>query len=62
MTDDEKKKMLDGFRKPAATDDDVIENDWSEDEILTAAKRIIRKMGLKGQITDPEGEEHERNR
>lgn len=56
----EKKHSLDDFRKP--DDDKEIADDWTEADILSAAKRIIRKMGLKGQITDPEGEEHERNR
>ena len=59
MTEPKKKHTLDDFRKPREDDP---ADDWTEADILTAAKRIIRKMGLKGQITDPEGEEHEWNR
>lgn len=45
MTDDEKKKLFDGFRQ-TVQDDDVIENDWTEEEILAAGKRIMERMGL----------------
>lgn len=44
MTPEEKKKMLDGFRKPAQTDAD---DDWTEDEVLAALKRIMERLGLK---------------
>lgn len=44
MTSEEKKKMLDGFKKPAQTDNT---DDWTEDEVLAALKRIIERLGLK---------------
>lgn len=60
MTEQKKKHTIDDFRDKPRKDDPA--DDWTEADILSAAKRIIRKMGLKGQITDPEGEEHEWNR
>ena len=52
LTDEEKKKLLDGFQKPIQTDadDENIENDWTETEILEAAKRIMRRMGIEGEL------------
>ena len=47
MTEDQKKKLLEGFRK--ADDDDEIEDDWTEEEILEAGKRIIRRLGINGE-------------
>lgn len=47
MTDDDKKKMLKVFLEDAKkAEPDEIENDWSEDEILEAMKRIMKRMGL----------------
>ena len=43
MTDDEKKKLLEGFRKPVQDDQ---HDPWTEEEILKAAKRIIDGLGL----------------
>ncbi|MBQ5758475.1 MAG: hypothetical protein IIV93_08190 [Clostridia bacterium] len=59
MTEQRKKHTIDDFREKPRENDPA--EDWTEADILSAAKRIIRKMGLKGQITDPEGEEHERS-
>ena len=42
MTDEEKVKKLADFEKPKESD----EQDWTEEEILDAAKRIIERMGL----------------
>lgn len=44
MTPEEKKKMLDGFKKPAKQDDT---DDWTETEVLAALKRIMERLGLK---------------
>lgn len=49
MTDDEKKKRLAEFQKPIQDDDDEGE-DWTEEELLEHAKRIIRKLGLKEEL------------
>ena len=47
MTDEDKKKMLKVFLEDAKkAEPENIENDWSEDEILEAAKRILKRMGL----------------
>ena len=46
MTDDDKKKLLKVFLEDAKkAEPDEIENDWSEEEILEAAKRILKRMG-----------------
>ena len=50
MTEDEKKKKLEGFQNPAADED--ITDDWTEEEILEAAKRIMKRLGIKGEISD----------
>ena len=44
MTEDQKKKLLDGFQKPEEeeTDDDY----WTEDRLLEVAKQIIERLGL----------------
>jgi len=47
MTDDDQKKMLKVFLEDAKkAEPEEIENDWSEDEILEAAKKIMKRMGL----------------
>ena len=47
MTDDDKKKMLKVFLEDAKkAEPENIENDWSEDEILEAAKKILKKLGI----------------
>ena len=50
MTEEEKKKLLAGFQKPATDEEDT--EDWTEEEILKSAKRIIKKLRLEGKITD----------
>ena len=45
MTDDEKHKRLADFQKPNQSDTDEGE-DWTDEELLEHAKRIIRKLGL----------------
>lgn len=43
MTEDEKKKMLEGFQKPEQDDDP---DPWTEEELLKTAKRIAERLGL----------------
>lgn len=50
MTEDQKKRLLDGFRKTA--DDDEITDDWTEEEVLEAGKRIIERLGIEGELAD----------
>ena len=49
MTEEERRKKLQEFRKPK-TDTEV--DPWTDEEILKAAKRIKEKMGLAEQF-DP---------
>lgn len=42
MTDKEKMKKLSDFEKPKESE----EQDWTEEEILAVAKKIIERMGL----------------
>lgn len=51
MTDDEKKKMLAGFQKQVQ--DDQPAERWTQDEILNAAKRIMKRLGIEGDLSDP---------
>lgn len=51
MTEPKKKHTLDDFRKPRQDDP---ADDWTQDDILEAAKRIINDMGIDGEITDPD--------
>lgn len=51
MTEPQKKHTLDDFRKPRQDD---LDEDWTQDEILEAAKRIIKDIGIDGEITDPD--------
>ena len=51
MTEPKKKHTLDDFRQPKR---DETADDWTQDEILEAAKRIIKEMGIDGEITDPD--------
>ena len=52
MTEDEKKKLRDGFRKPVK--EKPVEQ-WTEDEMLAAAKRIMKRLGIEGDLCDPNG-------
>ncbi len=47
MTDDEKKKFCEGFRKPVENQtEEIIEDDpWSEEAILEVAKKILQRIG-----------------
>jgi len=47
MTDDDQKKLIKVFLEDAKkAEPDEIENDWSEEEILEAAKKILKKLGI----------------
>ena len=48
MTEDEKKKMLAGFEKPAQ--DDVEDGYWTDERLIEMAKRIIERLGLDGEL------------
>lgn len=50
MTDPKKKHTIDDFRGPRQDDP---ADDWTQDEILAAAKKIIEEMEIDGEITDP---------
>ena len=50
MTEPKKKHTLDDFRGPRQEE---AADDWTQDEILEAAKKIIKDMGIDGEITDP---------
>ena len=45
MTAEEKKKLMEKFREPIVKNDDYY--NWSEEELLDAAKRVAIKLGLK---------------
>ena len=49
MTEEEKKKMLAGFQQPVA---DGNTDDWTDEEIMESAKRIMKKLGIKGEFCD----------
>jgi hypothetical protein len=49
MTEDQRKKMLADFGHPVHEE---IEDDWTEDEIIESAKRIIKKLNLEGKIAN----------
>ena len=46
MTDDEKKKLCEGFRKPVENQtEEIIEDDpWTEEAILEVAKKILKRI------------------
>ena len=48
--DPKKKHTLDDFLGPRRDDPS---DDWTQEEILAAALRIIEEMGIDGEITDP---------
>ena len=51
MTEDEKKQRFADFQKPDQKDGEKKpKNDWTEEEILAAAKRIIERLHLKGEL------------
>lgn len=49
MTEEERKKLLQEFLKPIQ-DEDEITDQWTEEEILEAAKRIMRRLGIEGEL------------
>ena len=51
MTEDEKKKMLAGFEKPVVAPD---VEPQSDDELIEMAKRIMERLGIEGEISDPD--------
>ena len=53
MTENEKKRLLDGFRQPVRGDDEITD-DWTEEEILEAAKRIMKELGIEGHFANPD--------
>ena len=48
MTEDEKKKMLASFEKPVQ--DDVDDTYWTDERMILAAKRIIARLGINGEL------------
>ena len=51
MTETEKEKRLADFRKHAAAPD---VGPQSDDELIAMAKRIMKKLGIEGEISDPD--------
>jgi hypothetical protein len=49
LTEDEKKKMLAGFEKPAREE---TPDPWTEEKLIEAAKRIIKKLNIEGELSD----------
>ena len=47
MTEDEKKKMREGFKKPVTEEEPDY---WTDDRLIETAKRIIKKLGIKGEL------------
>ena len=48
MTEDQKRKLLDGFQKP---DEDEVDDDyWTEERLLAVAKQIIERLGIEGEL------------
>ena len=45
MTDDEKKELRKRFDEPKA-EEDLYKDDWTEEEILAVAKKILKRMGI----------------
>lgn len=41
-----------GEIKHLVTDDEPIDDDWTEAEILEAGKRIIERLGIEGKLSD----------
>lgn len=48
MTEDEKKKLLDGFKKPDG--EEVDDEYWTEERLLEVAKQIIERLGINGKL------------
>ena len=48
MTEEEKKKLLNGFSKPET--DTEAEDYWTKERLIAAAKRIIKRLNLKGEL------------
>ena len=46
MTEEEKRKTFEEFKKTEPEQEDP----WTEEEILKAAKRIIRRLGIEGEL------------
>lgn len=49
MTEEEKKKLLEKFMTPIETesyDDEAIENDWTDEEIIAAVRKQLKKLGI----------------
>lgn len=49
MDEEEKKKLLAGFQT-RNNDDDESDVDWTEEELLEHAKKIIRRLGINGEL------------
>lgn len=47
MTEDEKKKLRAGFVKKKPEEE---ADQWTEEELIKAAKRIIKRLGLEGKL------------
>ena len=59
MTRDEIRKRFGVYRNQpesgkdnAESTDKKIENDWTQEEILAAAKKIIKRLNIQGEIND----------
>ena len=49
MTEEEKKKLLEKFMtpiEPESNDDEAIENDWTDEEIIAAVRKQLKKLGI----------------
>lgn len=46
MTEAEKQKLLAGFEKP----EQDVEDPWTEERLIAAAKGIIKKLGIEGRL------------
>ena len=48
MTEEEKKKLRDGFRK--SEPEEIDDSYWTDERKIESAKRIIEKLQLKGEL------------
>lgn len=54
MTDDECKKRLAAFQKPVlAKDEEDLDDPWTLEEKIKSAHRIMRRLGIEGDLCDP---------
>ena len=48
MTEEEKRKMREGFVKQEP--EEATADYWTDDRLIEAAKRIIKRLGIKGEL------------